>query len=280
MQMYRGMDIATAKPTDTERRGIAHHMMDILEINESFSVADYVQRAHAAIADIHSRGALPIIIGGTGLYVDSLVNNITFSPVGSSPELRDSLNKLALEKGNEALFELLKECDPEAAKEIHPNNIGRVIRAIEQYRLSGMTKAELNARSRAVPSPYDACIIGLTYSSRSLLYKRINQRVDEMVGAGLLEEAKAILESGKLSPTSAQAIGYKELRGYFEGTLELSEALDLIKAESRRYAKRQMTWFGRDKRINWFFTDQYKDNAALADAAQKLITASGIITNK
>jgi len=266
MQMYRGMDIGTAKPTREEMAGIPHHLIDILEVEETFSVADYAALARPLIREIGERGKLPILTGGTGLYISAVTDNIQFSPMPGDRDLRERLRRQAETQGNEAVYRILRECDPETAAAVHPNNLGRVIRAIEVYRLTGVTMAEHNRRSRAVPPPYRTCILGLTSRDRRFLYDRIDKRVDRMLAAGLLEEAKTIL-GRNLSQTAAQAIGYKELRGWFAGTESLEQAVERLKQESRNYAKRQLTWFRREKAVHWLEIDAFPDEDALCRAA-------------
>ena len=270
MQMYRGMDIGTAKPTPDEMDGIPHHLIDILELDETFSVADYTALCRPLIAEIGERGRLPILTGGTGLYISAVIDHIQFSPIPSDEALRESLRRQAEEEGAEALHQILRQFDPESAAAIHPNNLGRVIRAIEVYRLTGVTMSEYNRRSRSVPSPYRICIIGLTSRDRQVLYDRIDRRVDRMVQSGLLEEAKEILSKENLSRTAAQAIGYKELSGWFSGTESLGRSVERLKQESRNYAKRQLTWFRREKAARWLFIDDFSDEDALFRAAEKI----------
>lgn len=269
MQMYRGMDIGTAKPTPAEMAGIPHHLIDILEVEETFSVADYAALARPLIREIGRRGKLPILTGGTGLYISAVTDHIQFSPIPSDKAMRQQLRRRAEEEGTEAVYAILRECDPETAAAIHPNNLGRVIRAIEVYRLTGVTMAEHNRRSRAVPPPYRTCILGLTSRDRQFLYDRINRRVDRMLEQGLLEEAEALLQRD-LSQTAAQAIGYKELRNYFAGAESLEQAVERLRQESRNYAKRQLTWFRREKGIRWLEIDTFPDEDALFRAALEL----------
>lgn len=267
MQMYRGMDIGTAKPTRDEMDGVPHHLIDVLEPSETFSVADYAALCRPIIADIADRGKLPILTGGTGLYISAVTDHIQFSPIPSDEALREALRRQAREEGTEALHRMLRECDPESAAAIHPNNLGRVIRAIEVYRLTGVTISEYNRRSRAVPPPYRLCMLGLSSRDRQLLYHRIDRRVDRMVERGLLEEARAVLSRKDLSRTAAQAIGYKELRGWVDGTEDLGPLVERLKQESRNYAKRQLTWLRREKAVRWLMIDDYPDESALFEAA-------------
>ena len=254
MQIYRRMNIGTAKPTQEETRGIAHHCIDLIEPDDDFSVALYVKHARAAIADITARGKRPILAGGTGLYVSSLCDNITFSPMPGSEAIRAELTAFAQKNGNEALWEELRRVDPPLAAALHPNNLGRVMRALEVWRLTGVTMTEHQRHSRLAPCPYHVCMLGITYEDRAALYARINRRVDLMLEQGLLDEIKALSQAG-YSKTAAQAIGYKEFFGYLSGQCTLNEAAERVKQESRRYAKRQLTWFRRDERVRWLCAD-------------------------
>lgn len=250
MQIYKGLAISTAKPSYEEMKGIPHHLMDFLPPDEPFSVADYVKMARECISDIRSRGKLPIIVGGTGLYINSLIDNISFDHIVSDDSLRKKLESEAAEMGKEHMHEKLRSLDPEAAESIHPNNVIRVIRAIEMCMLSGRTGSENREESRKNESPYDPCMIGLTCFDRQVLYDRIDRRVDRMFEDGLEAEVRAVYEKYKLR-TAFNAIGFKEMIPYFEGECSLEEAADKIKQESRHYAKRQLTWFRRDVRITW-----------------------------
>ena len=220
MQIYKGMSIATAKPTEEEMQGIPHHLIDFLERDVTFSVADYVNLAGKIIADIHGRRKLPIIVGGTGLYVSSLLENVRFAETKQNPQLRAELTAFAQEYGAEALHRRLAELDCEAASEIHPNNLVRVIRALEVCIETGEKFSRMKAQSRSEPTPYRSCMIGLDYADRDVLYQRINLRVDKMAEQGLVEEAYAVWKQGKLK-TASNAIGYKELVPYFEGSREM-----------------------------------------------------------
>lgn len=255
MQVYRTMDIATAKPTLEEMRGIPHYLVDCLDPGQSFSVADYAALAHEVIADIHGRGKLPILAGGTGLYVDSVLGDVQFSEIKGDPDLREELARCARENGPAALLDMLREFDPETAESLHENNLGRIIRAIEVYWLTGVTMSEHRRRSRLQPSRYRPLKFGLNYRDREKLYARINLRVDRMLEQGLLREAEEVLKCEGLS-TAAQAIGCKEFVPYFKGEISLGEAVENLKRSTRRYAKRQLTWFLRDPDINWFYPDE------------------------
>ena len=272
MQIYKGMDIGTAKPAPQETLGVPHHLIDIIEPDESFSVADYTSLANNVIQEIHSRGKIPIVAGGTGLYFNSLIDNIQFGETHIDYALRDQLRIVAEEKGGQALIDILDEFDHETAAVLHPNNIGRIIRAIEIYKTSGITMAEHQRRSREKPSNLKSCTIGLFYSDRSKLYDKINQRVDIMIKSGLILEVKRLLESGtNRNATSLQAIGYKELIKYLNSEESLEEASEIIKQETRRYAKRQLTWFKRDKQINWIDVCLYNSATEISKKAFEII---------
>lgn len=269
MQIYKEMTIGTAKPTAEEMRGVPHHLIGAVPLSRPFSVADYVAAAAETIAQVHARGKLPVLAGGTGLYVRSLLQNVTFTENDRDEALREALRQKAGREGAQALVEELAQFDPESAQRIHPNNVPRVIRAIEIYRTTGMTMTEQLRRSREIPSPYRSCIIGLTFRSRRTLYDRIDRRVDGMMENGLLDEAKEIL-GRKGAQTALQAIGYKELLPYLEGECTLPEAVEKIKRETRHYAKRQLTWFRRDEEIRWLMADELPFEQ-LADRAAALL---------
>ena len=256
MQIYKSMDIATAKPTKVEMNGVKHHLIDIVKPDEEYSVVDYIRDATKAIEDITRAGKLPILVGGTGLYFNSLVDGIRFEETQGNVDIRSKLYAEAEQYGNAYMLEKLRGIDPTAAQSLHENNIKRVIRAIEVYEQTGITITEHRKKSREVESPYEPCIIGLDFTERELLYDRINKRVDLMLEQGLIEEARRFYNHPK-SSTSAQAIGYKELSGYFDGTLTLEECIENLKRETRRYSKRQLTWFRRDKRVNWIYWDSF-----------------------
>ncbi len=276
MQIYKGMDIASAKPSEEEKKGVPHHLMDFLDRDVTFSAADYVRLAREKIDDILSRGKLPIIVGGTGLYIDSLLNNVNFSEMKSDEEYRKSLYDYAAENGNEALYERLVKADPEAAELIHMNNLVRVIRALEVIHVTGRKFSDLKTESRLVESPYDSVIIGLNAADRSVLYDRINQRVDIMVEMGLIEEARQLWQSAPMK-TAANAIGYKELIPYFENEMSLPECIDKIKQETRRYAKRQLTWFRRNDSIEWVVIGDFSKKCEIFEKSQKAIAKYGIM---
>ena len=272
MQIYRGMNIATAKPKEEEKQGIPHYLMDFLDPHDSFSVADYVKAAHGIIADIAARGKLPIITGGTGLYISSLIDNLSFEETECDYAYRDELRKLAQENGNGFLLGMLRETDPETAENLHENNLNRIIRALEVYKTTGKTMSEQQRLSRLAPSPYEPCMIQLDYD-RETLYDRINRRVDIMLAEGLVEEARQFMNIDDY-PTAAQAIGYKELMPYLKGESELTPCVERLKQETRKYAKRQLTWFRRDERIHYIKADGGKNFSQIVDEAVKIITIS------
>ena len=275
MQIYKGMDIGTAKPSLCEREEIAHHMIDICEPDVDFSAAAFAELASKAIADVYARGKMPILCGGTGLYLDSVLNGVDFGEMESDPEYRAELFAFAEKEGAEALHDRLKAMDPQAAEAIHPNNIKRVVRALEICHFSGMTKTEWDKNAVKQESPYSACIIALDYKSRENLYARIHMRVDEMFAMGLEQEARSLLDAGYLSSdtTAGGAIGYKELLGYLKGEITKEEASAAIKTATRHYAKRQLTWFRRNPNIHWLYPDddRYEDAEQLIFAAHAII---------
>ncbi|MDE6671632.1 MAG: tRNA (adenosine(37)-N6)-dimethylallyltransferase MiaA [Ruminococcus sp.] len=270
MQIYKGLDIASAKPTVEEMQGIPHHLIDFLERDVVFSVSDYVRLANEKIKEVLNRGKLPIVTGGTGLYIDSLLENVRFSEGGSDEVYRAELYNIAREKGNEFLHDMLKSIDPVSAENIHMNNLVRVVRALEVYHITGRLFSELKAESRLTESPYDSLIIGLNFHDRQILYNRINHRVDEMVNNGMIQEAEELWLKGN-QRTSSNAIGYKELIPYFEKTMSLNDCLDRIKQETRRYAKRQLTWFRKNTRIQWLFLDEFNKKSEILEKSEKTI---------
>ncbi len=248
MQIYTDMDIASAKATAEEQQGIPHHLIGFLDPSESFSVADYVKMCDECVRDILGRGKIPIICGGTGLYISSFVDNLTFDDSEQDFAYREELRSFAKEHGNGALLEQLRKVDPETAASLHENNVGRIIRALEVYKTTGHTISQAKAMSRAVPSPYEFIMLGLDFEDREVLRQRINRRVDSMIQRGLVQEAQKCFSQAD-RPTAAQAIGCKELYPYFRGERELADCVEELKLRTRQYAKRQLTWFRRDKRV-------------------------------
>ncbi len=238
MQIYRGMDIGTAKPTEAERTLVPHHMIDVVSPDTNYSCAEYAKQAKAAVLDVLSRGKLPILCGGTGLYLDSVL-----SPERFAPDIPAAVEEEVKDMPIEEAYARLCACDPLSAEQIHPHNEKRVRRALAVFLGTGVTKSEWDERSKSLPSPFDAMVICLDYADRNILYDRINMRVDVMLREGLLAEAKRL--NLDRDSTAGQAIGYKELYRHLDGELTLEEAIDLLKKNTRNYAKRQLTWFRR-----------------------------------
>lgn len=276
MQIYKGMDIATAKPDKEEMQEIPHHLISELEPTSSFSVAEYVKLAQQKIEDIAARGKLPILVGGTGLYVSSLIDNINFDNAITDGSVRRKLTEEAERIGNEAMLEKLREVDPEATEKIPAANLVRIIRALEVYEVTGIPFSRHKELNRMQDSLYNACMIGLTYKDRSVLYDRINRRVDIMLEKGLIEECRAVYENEKLG-TACQAIGYKELIPYFDGVKPKEECIDKIKQYSRNYAKRQLTWFRRDERIQWVEIEEDTAFSTIIAECKKIVAKTEIL---
>ena len=270
MQIYEKMNIATAKPTLEEMQGIPHHLIGFQPIDKKFSVAEYVNLANECIEKIHNDGDMPVIAGGTGLYVDSLLQNIQFSKEESNEEIRKELTLLFEEKGAEYMLETLREIDPETAERLHLKDKSRIIRALEIYKLTGKTMTEQKILSREEESPYDVLYIGINYRDRNVLYDRINLRVDIMLQNGLLEEAKDFYDTSS-DTTACQAIGYKELALYFNDEKSLEECVEKLKQETRHYAKRQLTWFRKNENINWIYPDDYSNSKDLYDSVFRIV---------
>lgn len=254
MQVYKGMHIASAAPDAYETEGIPHHLIEFLEPDKAFSVSDYVNLANEKINDVYSRGKLPILVGGTGLYVNSLTENIDFGDIAPDEELRLRLGDEFDRLGGEAMLKRLREADSAYADTLHMNDRKRIIRALEIIEQTGSTVTERLRESRQGGGKYNVLFLGVTFSDRELLYDRINLRVDKMLERGLIEEARAMRSRSKV--TAAQAIGHKELYEYFEGNKTLDEAADYLKMQTRRYAKRQLTWFRKNENINWIYRDK------------------------
>jgi tRNA dimethylallyltransferase len=250
MQVYRGMDIGTAKVTEEEKEGVVHHLIDIKNPDEPFSVAEFQERCIPLITEINQKGMIPLLVGGTGLYVNSIIKKYEFESMPTDEEYRHQLEKMAKEIGNEELHKMLAKEDPQAAESIHPNNVRRVIRALEVTKVTGIPFSDQQSEEQS-ESPYDLVMIGLTMD-RDLLYARINKRVDLMIEQGLIEEVQSLYDRGLRDCQSVQAIGYKELYDFFDGNRSLEEAIDSLKQNSRRYAKRQLTWFRNKTNTKWF----------------------------
>ncbi len=264
MQIYSGMDIATAKPSAEEMRGVPHHLIGFLDPKESFSVARFCELANTAADDILSRGRLPVVVGGTGLYIDHFLTGTKLIDSSKDEAVRNELQQRLEEEGAEALLKELAAVDPTAAQRIHPHNTVRIVRALELFRMTGMTVTEQNDLSRKAQSRFEPLIIGLDFLRREMLYRRIDARVDAMLEKGLLKEAAAHFAMPR-SQTSSAAIGYKEMKPYLDGEKDLPECVAALKTATRHYAKRQMTWFKKNKDIRWFYPDRYDGNEAFED---------------
>ena len=251
MQIYRGMTVGTAAPTEAEMQGIPHHMIAVAEPSEQWSAAEYVAKATPIVDDILSRGKLPILVGGTGLYVQSFLYGVRFTKEKAPDGLREQLAAELAEKGPETMYAQLQAVDPEAAAAIHPNNQVRVLRALEHYRATGKRLSEQKAESLPAERPYRSLVLGLDFPERAQLYRRIDLRVDKMMENGLLPEAELVYQNRERFKTAAQAIGYKEFFPYFEGNAALEDCVEKLKQASRNYAKRQLTWFRHMDGVVW-----------------------------
>ena len=278
MQVYRQMDIGTAKPTLQETQGIPHHMIDVADPWEDYSVARYVEEASACVDGILARGRLPILVGGTGLYLDALLAGRSFAARAENPALRKRLEQQAAAEGGASLLSVLSKADPETAARLHPNDVKRIIRALEVYSVTGVPISVHNERSRRLPPRYLACKIALSFAERADLYARIDQRVDEMAASGLAEEVRALLSRG-LSPqsTAMQAIGYKELCAAIAADAPLEQAMEEIKLHSRQYAKRQLTWLRRKTDLTWILWGAQPDFEQAFHISTQSMKASGLL---
>jgi len=255
MQIYKGMPIASAVPTEDEKQGIPHHLMEIISSDNKMTVAQYVLLAHEKIKDINARGKMPIIVGGTGLYIDSLINNLTFTEENENPETRKRLEEEYDLLGGEEMHKKLEKIDPETAKRVSPMDKKRLVRAFEIYENCGITMSKQYELSRQTESPYEPIIIGIKYEDREKLYDRINRRVDVMIENGLLSEAESFYLGEKENTGAFQAIGHKEIYPYLSDKISLEEAKENLKRQTRRYAKRQLTWFNKNDKIHWIYPD-------------------------
>lgn len=273
MQVYRGMDIGTAKIPPAEMRGVRHHLLDIREPTQPFSVADFRELVEAAIHDIAGRGKLPLVVGGTGLYLNTLLQPYHFpQEAGADQALRARLRLRLAEQGTLALHQQLAEVDPTAAARIHPHDTHRLIRALEVYETTGRPISAWQAES-ALPPPYDALLIGLDLE-RETLYSRIERRIEQMLADGLIEEVRGLLVNGvPREAVSMQGLGYRQIAAHLAGICTLDEAITLLKRDTRRFAKRQLTWFRRDRRIHWFYPDHYREREALLHDVYALISS-------
>ena len=256
MQIYRGLDVGTAKPTAGERQGIPHHLMDFLPPEAPYSVADFTAAAAPLIEQLNSAGKLPIVTGGTGLYITSLIKGTAFAPEKTDPAIRARLQAEADEQGSAALYARLQQIDPVYAEKLHPNNLPRVIRALELFEATGRRMSEQQRAALAAEPPYRSLCICLTCRDRAELYRRIDRRVDSMLQNGVLEEAKLVYDNRETYRTAAQAIGYKEFFPYFAGEMPLNDCANRLKQATRNYAKRQLTWFRHQADGVWLYVDE------------------------
>lgn len=277
MQIYRNMAIGTARPSQEEMEGIPHHMMAIADPDENYSVARYVREATACVDDILRRGKIPIVVGGTGLYIDALRQGRTFSAFRPESGHRERLQAIARDGGLPQLWTDLQRIDPKAAEKLHPNDEKRILRALEVWYETGKTISQHNRETKAIPPRYEGLTIALAYENREDLYARIDQRVDQMMVQGLADEVKSLLESG-VPPdcTAMQAIGYKELTAAVAAGGDLTAAVDEIKLRSRQYAKRQLTWFRRDKTAHWIFLGKNPDFSAVVQDSTEFLREKGL----
>ncbi len=256
MQIYRHMDIGSAKIMPEEMEGVPHHLIDVLEPTEDFNVVRFQQMAKEAMAGIYGRGRIPVLTGGTGFYIQAVLYDIDFTENEENTSYREELERLAMEKGNACLHQMLREVDAASAEAIHENNVKRVIRALEFYRLTGEKISEHNEAQRSRDAAYNACYFVLT-DKRERLYERIDKRVDGMLAAGLVEEVAALMQMGCTKDmVSMQGLGYKEILSYLNGEIPLERAVYLIKRDTRHFAKRQLTWFRREKDVIWVPKDE------------------------
>lgn len=277
MQIYRGMTIGTAAPTAEEMDGVRHHMVAIADPAESWSVARFTEQADLCIGDILRRGKCPVLVGGTGLYLDSILSGRTFAPGHSGGEIRKSLQAELAREGIESLYRQLREIDPETAARLPIRDEKRILRALEVYRETGETLTAHDARTRLRPPKYRACTIGLTFRDRADLYARIDRRVDTMVEGGLLREVEALLQTGlPETATALQAIGYKQFLSVYRGDTPVSEAVAEVKLRSRQYAKRQLTWLRRKDDIHWLLWEKDPDFPAGLQNATEYLLAQGL----
>ncbi|MBO4382766.1 MAG: tRNA (adenosine(37)-N6)-dimethylallyltransferase MiaA [Clostridia bacterium] len=275
MQLYEGMDVATAKPTEEEMQGVPHHLISVIDPADTYSVARFQKDAERIVRDIRSRGKRVILVGGTGQYLDAFVDNLQFLDTGDTTEVRERLRRELEEQGIDPLYERLCAVDPDYAAGLHKNNTGRVLRALEVYELTGYTMSYQIEASRAEPGCYDVCYIGLNARDRDVLYRRIDARVDAMVEHGLLDEAQKALKHPAGS-TAAQAIGIKEMLPYLRGEADLETCKEKLKADTRHYAKRQLTWFRRNPEVHWLYIDEVEGFEELVRQARAVIETEEI----
>jgi len=277
MQIYRGMTIGTAAPTPDEMEGVPHHMVAVADPAESWSVARFVEGADRCVQDILGRGKLPVLVGGTGLYLDAIIAGRTFAAGQAGGEIRAALEEELARGGIEPLLQQLRRVDPEAAARLHPSDEKRILRALEVYRETGKTITEHNRETQAIPRKYDPIYIGLAFRDREDMKALIDRRVDAMVEQGLVEEIEALLQRGlPLDGTALQAIGYKEFLSAMAGQRPLSEAVEEVKLRSRQYAKRQLTWLRRNRDIHWILWEKERDFVSALQIATEILAAQGL----
>lgn len=277
MQIYRELNIGTAKPDMAERRGVPHHMLDVASVRENYSVSRYESEGAEAVEGVMARGRQPIVCGGTGLYINALIKGSGFLEADESGAVRASLEADWDRLGAEGMLSRLGAVDPESAARLHINDKKRIIRALEVFEITGRTITSHNLETQSRPPRYDSIFIGITPEDRHVLYDRIDRRVDIMMERGLLEEVKDLYGRGLMINTAAQAIGYKELLGYLKGESSLEESVELIKRKSRNYAKRQLTWFGRDGRVCWIKYKKDENIGNLVEASTKYLSSKGVL---
>ena len=278
MQIYRRMDIGTAKPTPEEMGGVPHHMLDVADPEEDFSVARYVDMAAKCVDDILSRGKLPILAGGTGLYIDSLLSGRTFAPFQPDSPLRGQLEEQLRREGGAAMLARLAQVDPDSAARLHPNDEKRIIRALEVYQSTGKTITQHNLETQAIPPRYDALTLALAFERREDMWSRIDRRVDQMMDQGLVAEVQGLLDSGVPAKcTAMQAIGYKEMAAALLSHGDVSAGAEEVKLRSRQYAKRQLTWFKRNKAARWLLWGREPDFAAALQTSTEYMEEFGLV---
>ncbi len=278
MQIYRRMDIGTAKPTREEMRGVPHHMLDVADPEEDFSVARYVDMAAKCVDDILSRGKLPILAGGTGLYIDSLLSGRTFAPFQPDSPLRGQLEEQLRREGGAAMLARLAQVDPDSAARLHPNDEKRIVRALEVYQSTGKTITQHNLETQAIPPRYDALTLALAFERREDMWSRIDRRVDQMMDQGLVAEVQGLLDSGVPAKcTAMQAIGYKEMAAALLSGGDVRAAAEEIQLRSRQYAKRQLTWFKRNKAARWLLWGREPDFAAALQTSTEYMEEFGLV---
>lgn len=280
MQVYKQMDIGSAKITKDEMEGVPHHLVDVLDPQEGFDVCRFQSMAKEALAGIYERGRVPIVVGGTGFYIQALLYDIDFTETKEDTAYRRELSELARTKGNHALHEMLKQVDPESAEAIHENNVKRVIRALEFYQETGEKISAHNEQQRLHESPYQFCYFVLT-DDRKTLYERIDERVDLMLEQGLVAEVQALKEQGcRADMVSMKGLGYKEILAYLDGQISLEEAVYIIKRDTRHFAKRQLTWFRRERDVIWLDRQAYQDEASILEAMLCILREQNIYMEK